>query len=378
MRYLDVNKLAQAIESRIEEDLTCHRVGGVSVLVSQNGSVVYKKHFGRDSEAFQQTPDDTTMFRLASMTKPITGVAAMILADRGLLSVDDAVASYLPAFSNPFLLGEDGARIPVSEPITIKHLLTHSSGVGSGLAGQASARKLTNEHRRTIDSYVDFLAGEPLSFVPGTKVEYSGTAAFSVLSAIIEKVSGQPFADFLKREIFDPCGMVDTTFDPTPEQWARMVAMHNRCDGVSGEGKTAAGRVFEQFPPACPLGGAGLVSTLADYSRFAHMLLAGGVHEGHRVLSERSVAMMSSPQISPDIQPNKQRWGLSVRVITSEKYGALPVGAFGWSGAYGTHFWVDPVNRIVAIYMKNSRYDGGSGAVTAAHFEQDVASALTE
>jgi len=378
MRCLDANKLAQAIESRIDADLTCHRVGGVSVVVTQSGSVIYKNHFGRGSEGSQRTPDDNTVFRLASMTKPITGVATMILVDRGLLSVDDAVAAYLPAFADPYVLGENGEHVPVREPITVKHLLTHSSGVGSGAAGKTSARKLTEADRQTIDSYVDFLAGEPLSFVPGTKVEYSGTAAFTLLSAIIEKVSGQPFAQFLEREIFVPCGMKDTTFDPTPDQWSRMITMHDRRDDVSAEGRSVQGCVFEAFPPTCPLGGAGLASTLADYSRFAHMLLAGGVHEGYRVLSERAVAMMSTPQVTPDIQPGNRRWGLSVRVITDEKYGRLPVGAFGWSGAYGTHFWVDPANRIVAIYMKNSRYDGGSGAVTAAHFEKDVTSALIE
>ena len=124
------------------------------------------------------------------------------------------------------------------------------------------------------------------------------------------------------------------------------------------------------------MGGAGLVSTLEDYSHFTDMLMNGGVYGGKRLLSEASIGNMATPRISEYKRNRTRYWGLSVRVITTEEYRVLPVGAFGWSGAYGTHFWIDPVNRIEAIYLKNSRFDGGSGAVTSANFEKDVFDSL--
>ena len=182
----------------------------------------------------------------------------------------------------------------------------------------------------------------------------------------------------LFRSIFVPCRMKDTTFSPTAEQWERMVTVHDYVNGQAVVGETHAGCVFVDLPTTHPLGGAGLISTLDDYSNFAEMLLRGGCFEGNRVLTEKSVRLMATPQVSHALQPKPKRWGLAVKVVTDESYGRLPVGAFGWSGAYGTHFWVDPANRITAVYMKNSHYDSGGDAVTANNFEEDVTAALAK
>jgi len=155
-----------------------------------------------------------------------------------------------------------------------------------------------------------------------------------------------------------------------------MIAMHNKKDGKSVVGETLAGCVFGDFPSTNPLGGAGLISTLSDYTNFVDMLCNRGAYNGKRIISEESFAVMTTPHVSPEIQTGHQRWGITMRVITKDEYERLPVGAFGWSGAYGTHFWIDPVNKISAIYMKNSRFDGGSGAKTSANFERDVFSSL--
>ena len=171
--------------------------------------------------------------------------------------------------------------------------------------------------------------------------------------------------------------MSDTTFAPSDEQWARMVTMHDYANGKAFVGKTEAGCVFENIPTSHVLGGAGLISTIEDYGNFAEMLLAGGVFEGARVLSERSVQELATPWVSFALQPKPKRWGLSVKVVTDESYARLPGGCYGWSGAYGTHFWVDSENRITAVYLKNSQYDGGGDAVTNLHFEEDVTAALT-
>ena len=368
MKIIDREKLAVSIERRINEDIKLCNVGGASVLVAQDGEVIYKKHFGSsDTEGAEVT--DGTLFRLASMTKPVTAVAAMILVDRGLLSLDSTVDSFYPAFKNVRVF-KSGEAVT---GITVKHLLTHTSGIGSGAAWNESYRVLTDSDTENVQSFVDFLSAQPISFLPGTKTEYSGVGAFSVLTGIIQQISGIPFSEFLSKEIFEPLGMTDTTFEPSEEQWERLIGMHGKEDGKSVVGRTWDGCVFEKFPPKSYLGGAGLVSSLSDYYRFASMLLDRGIYGGKRVLSEKAVSNMSTLHF-----PNNalEGWGLGVRVITDARGNVLPAGAFGWSGAYGTHFWIDRDNRMVAIYMKNSRFDGGAGAKTARNFEKDVYGAL--
>ncbi len=163
--------------------------------------------------------------------------------------------------------------------------------------------------------------------------------------------------------------MKDTTFVPNESQWKRMILMHDKVDGKNEIGNTYDGCVFDRFPQYNYLGGAGLISSLSDYLNFATMLMNGGVFEGKRIITEASVAEISRPQV---YKRDKESWGLGVRVITSENNNVLPVGTYGWSGAYGTHFFVDPTNRIIGIYMKNSHYDGGSSK----NFETDVYSCL--
>lgn len=184
------------------------------------------------------------------------------------------------------------------------------------------------------------------------------------------------FATFVQQEIITPCGMVDTTFAPSAEQWERMVGMHDYQDGCGVLSETTPGCVVDHVPVTHPLGGAGLISTLDDYIKFAQMLQNQGMTENGRILEASWIAQMATPQLAPELMNEKVNQGLGVRVIVGEGYPWLPVGSYGWSGAYGTHYWVDPVNGITAIYLKNSRYDGGSGALTGKHFEEDVFNAI--
>ena len=170
--------------------------------------------------------------------------------------------------------------------------------------------------------------------------------------------------------------MKDTTFIPTDEQWTRVVDMHQQVNGENAVVPMPEGCIFGNVPVTHYLGGAGLVSTLQDYANFAKMLLNDGQGENGKVISKTSVKLLSSPQISTDVMPGNARWGLGVRVITEDNYPFLPVGSFGWSGAYGSHFWIDPVNNVFAVYMKNSFVDGGASNESANKFEKAVYTAL--
>ena len=366
MKYLDQEKLAINIQNRARADLEACNIGGSSVLVAQGDEILFKEHFG-DEEIFR--PSDDSLFRIASMTKPITAVAIMILKDRELLSLEDDVARFYGKFFSMRLM--DGQETP--EKIKIKHLLTHTSGIGSGEAWTEANKKMTEEDRSTVEKFVDFWTEQPLAFVPGSQQAYSAVAAFSVLTGIVQKITDMPFSDFLKKEIFDPCHMKDTTFEPTEEQWRRLVPMHDKQNGKNAVRKTVEHCVFEGYPTQNYLGGGGLISSLSDYLNFAKMLMGGGAFAGNRILSEDSVKEMSQPLVprSTDF------WGYSVRVVAEEGR-PLPRGSYGWSGAYGSHFWIDPSNKIIGIYMKNSRFDGGSGAKTSKNFEKDVYSCLSE
>ena len=377
MRHLDRELLKERIDRRVSLDVAEGRVGGASVLVMQNGETLYKQCFGADSSF---SVNENTIFRLASMTKPITAIAALIVIERGLLHFDDPIADYLPSYSQMQIaeLDENGQPRITGEartPITIRHLLCHASGIGCTEVGYHYLTNMTQAERATLSASVDRYANMPLSFEPYSKQAYSPTAAFDVLARFIEIVTGVEYGAFLQREIFDPCEMKDTTFVPTAEQWERMIPMHDYRDGKAQVAQTTDGCVFENYPTTHALAGAGLVSTVNDYQNFATMLLDGGIFKGRRIVSQEMIDQMATPQINDPLQKGRSLWGLGVRVIVDQN-DILPVGTFGWSGAYGTHFWIDRDNKIAAIYLKNSKFDGGSSAKTAYHLEQDVYSSL--
>lgn len=378
MSKLDIALLKDNIEKAALYDFENNKVFGSAYCVIQGNDVVYKKCFGTTSADSDKPVSENTIFRMASMTKPVTAAATLILIERGLLSLSDKVSDYLPEFKDIHITqitqsGELTDLGKAQNEITVCNLLTHTSGIGSNPLKDA---KLSEEDIHSIDDTVNFYFRMGLDFEPGTKQQYSALGAFDVLVKIIEKVSGTDYLEFLTQEIFEPCGMKSTTFVPTPEQWKATVAMHNRVDGKSCDEKMIEDRVFSFFPCKHYLGGAGLVSTLADYSEFAKMLLNKGKAPTKQIVREDTFRLMHTPFVSEDIMPSSERWGLGVRVIVREDYENLPVGAFGWSGAYGTHFWIDPTNNIAAVYMKNSVVDGGAANESARNFEKAVKDSL--
>lgn len=370
MRKLNAEKLKENIEKRISADISSNRVGGALVSVTQNDEIVYDGLFGvKNYETGEELKIDT-IFRIASMTKPVTAAAVLIEMTKGRLSVDDLVSDYLPEYGD-MNVGRIENGVPVvtgkaETPLRIYHLLSHTSGVATGAVGDLRYL-MTPEQKSTMRGVVDFYSGQPLGFDPLSAQMYS-TSAFDVAARIVELTSGMPFDCYLEQELYAPLGMRDTTYSPTPEQFERMICLHNLVDGKSVNQPGVPGCVFGDYPLTYTGAGAGLASTLRDYQAFARMLL----HRGEGIIAPELIERMSSQNIPTSIMPGSERWGLGVRVIVSGDYRRLPVGTFGWSGAYGTHFWVDPADNVTAVYMKNSVYDGGSGALTAANFEEDV------
>jgi len=378
MKIIDKKMLQGNIDKIVKYDFENQKVFGSAYGVIQNGELIYKKCFGYTNPDAKDNVTSDTLFRLASMTKPITAFATLILVDRGLISLSDKVSKYLPEFENIHIIQVDNEDNSVdlgdvvNQP-TIRDLLTHTSGIGSN---GFKTQKMTSEDKSTVDNTIRFLVNVGLDFEPSTKQEYSGFGAFDVLVKIIEIITNTDYEGFLKKEVFEPCGMTNTLFVPNQKQWNNLIAMHNKIEDKCVVAEMSENCIFSDFPCTHFLGGAGLASTLDDYLKFAKMLLNNGAIPEKRFISEETFKLLSTPFVSSDIMPGWERWGLGVRVITDDSYPNLPVGAFGWSGAYGSHFWIDPINNIAAVFMKNSLFDGGAANESARSFEKAVKESL--
>ena len=373
-KVLEHTILTNKINEAAQYDFNNNKVFGSAYYVYDNGEI-FEKCYGSMSLNSNAAMTNKTLFRLASMTKPITTVAALVAMEKGLLTLDEPIDTYLPQFKYVKIKEASGKEsIPQKLP-TIMNILTHTSGIGSDAT---KLSKMTKADQATLDSAIAFYVNSGLDFEPGTKQAYSATGAFDVLVKIIETVTGEDYLEFLKKNIFEPCNMTNTTFLPSEEQWENLVDMHEKVDGKNAVCEMPEGCIFGDVPVSHYLGGAGLVSTLEDYANFAKMLLNDGQGVNGKVISKTSVKLMSTPQVNEKIMPGNQRWGLGVRVVTDDSYPSLPTGCFGWSGAYGTHFWVDPTNNIFGVFMKNSLFDGGASNESGNKFEAAVYAALVK
>ncbi len=383
MTNFDPEIIAARLEKRMADGIADARIGSAGIYVMRHGKVLYKKYYGEDPFRC----GDHTLFRLASMSKPVTAAAALIQVGKGLLSLDEPVEKHLPAFAQmkTGTVDEKGNILVTGKAetkLTLRHLLSHSGGIGSLDVGAKQRDAMTPEEMQDVPHVVDCISRSLLAFEPGSAQSYSPVWAFDVVARLIELTSGMDFYSFLKKNIFEPCHMPDTTFAPTAEQWSRMVPMHQRTEENGSFRDTVypmpEGIVFSNIPTTWHSGGAGLASTLPDYVKFAEMLRLGGVtQEGVRILPGEYIRLMGTPQVPESIMPGCERWGLGVRVTLPDHY-LMPEGCFGWSGAYGGHFWIDPGNGLAVVMMRNSVYDGGSGSVAARHLEADVYGAVLD
>ena len=372
MKRLDMALLADNIDEIAQYDMDNNKIFGSAYYVYQDG-VAFEKCYGTASLNSDTPITNNSIFRLASMTKPVTAIAALILVENGLLSLDDTVDKYLPAFKDIKIIDATNNKTTPANLPTIRQLLNHTSGIACDATKLAT---MTDMDKKTLDASIAFYIKIGLDFEPGSKQAYSPYGAFDVLTKIIEIIRGTNYLNYLQEYLFEPCGMVDTTFTPNAEQQNRMVAMHTTNNGENAVAQMPSGCIFDNFPSTHYLGGAGLVSSLSDYGKFASFLLNKGKVGDISLLSEEMFNLLCTPQVEPNVMPGNARWGLGVRVITDSSYPYLPVGSFGWSGAYGSHFWIDPVNKIFAVFMKNSQVDGGAANESAVNFEKAVYSAL--
>ena len=334
-------------------------VPGVVVQVVDKDGILYHEAFGRSRTLGNIPMAKDTIFNIASMTKPITSVAIMMLVDEGKLKLDDEVAKYLPKYKQPLVIttfNEADASYetrPAKRPITIRHLLTHTSGIGYGFASPT----LTKIMQTTKQTELDL----PLLFEPGESWAYG--ASTRVLGDVVEAISGQKIDAFLQSRILQPLGMNDTGYLVPTAKYPRVVAVN---------GRGADGKLVEQpMPatlPATVRGDGGLYSTASDYGLFLRMLLNRGTLGGKRILSERAVktifenhmgTVVVQPQESADLARSrnfplgagKDRWGLGFQLAAEKQPNRRTPGSGTWAGIFNTHFFIDPSREIGVIVM---------------------------
>jgi CubicO group peptidase (beta-lactamase class C family) len=347
------------VDDVIQRYIDAKKISGAVTLVARRGKVVHHEARGlMDVESGTPMRKDA-IFRMASSTKPVTGVAIMMLIEEGKIGLTDPVSKFLPEFKGMKVAVEKDGEVQLvaaEREVTIRDLLTHTSGLASGGIGQ---RKAPAELLRpggagaTLAEAAGRYAAVPLDFQPGTRWRYSGLAGIDLLSRIVEVASGQSYDEFLRRRIFEPLGMRETSFFVPEDRRDRQVAIYRRAG--NGLEKTPS---FIRFPETYFSGAGGLSSTAADYFRFAQMLADGGQLDGKRLLSPRGVEMYASNHVGVLFagqagRPKGMGFGLTVEVVVDPVQAGTfrSRGSFGWDGAFGTHFWVDPEERLVAVLL---------------------------
>jgi CubicO group peptidase (beta-lactamase class C family) len=361
-----------ALTEFFKAEVAAGHVPGVIVLVQRRGQAAYFETFGVRDAATRAPMTPDTLFRIYSMTKPITSVAAMMLVEEGRLLLDEPVARYIPSFAQSKVsvekAGDDGklplALEPVRRPITIQDLLRHTSGITYAFSGHGRVHAAYGEERFDVSrpsnaEVAERIAALPLSQQPGTTWEYGHST--DVLGRVIEVVEGKPLFLVFRERLFDPLGMTDTSFYVTDPAKQARIAEALPADGGAGTGA--------MFDPRNEMkwqgGGGGLVSTIGDYARFAQMIVNGGTLDGKRILGPKIFAWMTSNHIGPStgISPGTQflpgpgyGFGLGFAVRLEPGDSAVPgsVGELYWGGAGGTYFWADPKEELLVVMMMQS------------------------
>ena len=384
------------ISEAVDRHIAAGNVAGAVTLVARRGKIAHFEAQGVMDVDTKKPMAKDNLFRLASMSKPIAGVAVMMLVEEGKIRLSDPVSRFIPEFSTlnkvavprpgtqntppgPPAQGRQGGApaydvVSVNRPITIADLLKHGSGLVSGGLGAADAARLApRTPTDTLATYIPKLANVPLDFQPGTLWRYSGQAGFDVLSRVVEVASGQTYDKFLQERLLGPLNMPDTGFFPPANKAARVVTMSESTpNGLRSVARTDSTVYFS--------GAGGMMSTAEDYLQFAQMMLNGGELNGRRYLSPQTMALMTSNHTGDMVNgqfgrpPRGMGFGLSMQVVMDPIAADLRVskGAFGWAGGTGVSFWVEPVEQIVSIYF----VQGGTGGQLRGDVENAIRQAI--
>ena len=360
-----VGRIDQLLQAYVDDN----RIAGAVARVLRDGRPVYERAVGwSDKEAGRRmTPD--TIFRIASQTKAVTSVAILALMEEGKIGLTDPVSRFIPGFARTTVMVRNGAAteiVPAKRPITIFDLLTHTAGISygtnadvaklyeaKGLGPAAGNGWYTADKSEAICTTMETLASLPFVAQPGEAWVYGYNT--DILGCVVERASGMPLDRFVRTRITEPLGMTDTRFFLAPDQRSRLAAVYasgsdgqivRAPDGAKGQGHYVDGarRSFA--------GGAGLLSTARDYGRFLEMIRLGGALDGVRILAPRTVKLMTTNQVGTLHSSTGRGFGLGFE--TTDRYGANGMdseGAFGWGGAYGTLYRVDPEARLVVLMM---------------------------
>src|SRR5262245_20569178 len=359
----------ERITATMNDHVAKGHIAGAIGLIARRGKVGYLETYGyQDKEANVPMKKDT-IFRMYSMTKPITGVAVMILYEEGKFALTDPVSKFLPELANmkvavvetdPKTGKKTRYSVPAQREITILDLLRHTSGIDYAGPEDADGKRIyerlgTNSVDQTIGDMVKKIAQAPLVHQPGTMWEYG--LSMDVLARLVEVVSGQPYDKFLEQRIFKPLGMNDTGYWVPPEKQNRFTKLYAPADGWTVKANTTPAQTSYLKPAVNFGGGSQSVSTAADYLRFCQMLLNGGELDGVRILSRKTVELMTSDHLGdmPHGALLGSGYGFGFTMAVSRGPGKTGVagseGEYYWGGAAGTRFWIDPKEQMIGIFM---------------------------
>ena len=345
----------------LQREIDRKRLPGAVAMIARQGKLGFLEAFGAQDPASGAGMQIDSIFRIYSMTKPVVSTAIMMLVEEGHLFLADPLAKYVPAFADPKVAVEREGKIdlvPAERPITIHDLLRHTSGLTYEFVGAAAVQRMYLEKnlpstKQTNADHVERLARLPLFSQPGRQWDYSRST--DVLGRIVEIVSGDTLGAFLQTRIFAPLGMTDTGFHVPQEKQSRIAEPFHE-DPDTGE----TVRLLDIRRPAkFESGGGGLVSTILDYSRFLDMLAAGGRRDGTRLLARKTIDLMRSDHLGPNVRRGSELlqpghgFGLGFAVRTEPGMSVMPgsVGLYFWGGIAGTTFWIDPAEELYAMML---------------------------
>ncbi|MHB8576185.1 MAG: serine hydrolase domain-containing protein [Dehalococcoidia bacterium] len=360
-------KSQAAIDQLLSQGVESGVVPGVVATAAGPDAVLYEGAFGRSRTDGDQSMTIDSVFRIASMTKAVACVAVMQLVEQGKLRLDEPAGSYAPRLASPNVLeGFDEQGVPrlrpARRPITLRHLLSHTSGLTYEI-WNADTNRYARGQAGSVPADSSGPSVQPLAFDPGERWEYG--IGIDWAGRIVELASGLSLEDYFQRHIFAPLGMIDTTFVLRPEQLPRLPEMHHRLP----DGTHSVNPVTMPDPPTFFNGGGGLFSTGRDYLRFTRMLLRGGELDGERVLSAASVAELGRNQLgeicvtpfvtaapalshSGELFPGlRKKWGLGYMIIDEDAPTGRRAGSLSWAGLFNTYYWIDPTRQLTGLIM---------------------------